>query len=134
MIKYTSLTIFVWILALLNSFMDKRKSAFNYPEWHKEFKHWNYYHVFKVPFMNKLIVLDIVMPFWIWSKFRNKWHIVKQSYFYSSSGYIANIAVSDLSPIFAILGFVFIIIVGQFIWSKAITDPAWWNKEIEDED
>ena len=37
MIKYTSLTIFVWILALLNSFMDKRKSAFNYPEWHKEF-------------------------------------------------------------------------------------------------
>jgi hypothetical protein len=110
MIEFTIITLFIWTNTILNAYMDKRRSG-QYPEWHEEYPK---------EYRGKTI------PHFLWSKFRNKWHVVKQFHFLGNNFVLTLIAVKDLPLIAAIVTFLIIIIVGQYLWNK-VPRPIWWN-------
>ena len=126
MVLFICLTLFIWINTILNAYMDKRRSETTYPEWHIEYPKWEFCLVFHLPYFNKPLSFQLTIPHFIWSKLRNRWHIVKQAHFLGSNFMLTLFAVKTLPFFVAVACFIVIILIGQFLWGL-VSRPPWWD-------
>lgn len=118
------MTDFLWVLGavivlalmtLADSITDKRHSAKAYPEWHA------LYAKFK--------------PHWLWEKLQNRWHVWKQSRYFSPASYIwlgASCRVWEALGMTAGIVFGACVAIGVLCLWAMVEPPDWWHRKPRD--